>query len=403
MNLSNPLIVSDQLQTFKQSIFVIAGIHRQTWIGGYLLFADIHISNKGSSKAVKRVELQLERVITYYEHSAPSSGKSTADALRLPDQIHKEILVKKNILQNSKAIHPQSHDFRTVHLSIPPGLVSIETGRFFGVRYFLNIQISYSFSKRLRLQLPITLIHPNSIDIPPNALAQVSASIEHKHRNLSSITGSSSPYRYHPGQAFATARRQSYLQLRQDTFGSTDLDSLTCAVEQSPRKHPPPASQPRSSCHSPQKMKITRRQSTIGLGSSDSDNHHHHHHRRRSSEHASFEDGRLRYKFPRSSLEIAKPVLPHHTHRPSQKRVSFEDANTAMASNGTSAVVGRSDLESQVLRHLRGVSVSSSTRGDGGERDRRGKGPRLQKSTSGMGFSDSDKENIAPEEKREWV
>ena len=150
-------------------------------------------------------------------------------------------------------------------------------------------------------------------------------------------------------------------------------------------------------------MKITRRQSTTGLGCSESSNHRHHghhHHRRRSSQHASFENGRLRYNFPRSSLEIAKPAV-HHARRPSQQRVSFEDTSTATASKDTGT--GRSDLESHVLRHLRGLSENSGTAGGGGGINGRGVGPRLQKSTSGMGFSDSDKENVAPEAKREWV
>ena len=372
VNLSNPLVVNDALQMSRQNIYVTAGIHRQTWIGGYLLFVDLHIDNQ-SDKAVRKIELQLERATVYYIHSAPSVGKTSADVLRLPDQIHKEILVRKNVLPNFEGIRPISQDFRTAQISIPNGLVSIETGRYFGVRYFLNVQISCSFSKRLRVQLPITLIHPNSIDIPPNALAQVTASIEHKHRNLSSTNGSGSAYRYHPGQAFTAARRQSYLQLRHDTFGSTDLDSITRAVENSPRKFHP-ATQ-RSSSLSPKKMKVTRRQLTAALGSSS------HHHRRQSSKHASFDNG-LRYKFSKPSLETSR--LYGDGRGGGSQRVSFDNSITATA--GANRAM-RSDLESNVFKHL-GI-------GSDGSSGRR-MVPRLQRSTSGMGFSDSDKENVAP-------
>ena len=349
------------------------------------MFVDIHIDNT-SSKAVRNIELQLERVTVYYIHSAPSLGKSSADILRLPDQMHKEILVRENVLQNFEGVRPLSQVFRTAQMSIPNGLVSIETGRYFGVRYFLNIQISCSFAKRLRVQLPITLIHPNSIDIPPNALAQVTASIEHKHRDLSSTSGPSSAYRYRPGQAFTAARRQSYLQLRQDTFGSTDLESITRAVESSPRKYHP--TNRRSSSLSPKKLKIICRQSTTALGSSG-----HFHHRRRSSKHASFDNSNgLKYPLPlKASFETSRPYGAGGGA--SSQRVSFDTNNNTIATASVGASKdARSNLESNVRRHLR-IGSDGSSRGT-----RRLMGPRLQRSTSGMGFSDSDKENLAPKE-----
>ena len=206
VNLSNPLVVSDELHISRQPILVTAGIHRQTWIGGYLLFVDLRIVNR-SSKAVRKIELQLERVTVYHVHTAPSMGKKFAEMLRVPDEIQKEILSRKSNLASGNGIRPRSQDFRTAQLELPSGLVSIENGRFFGVPYFLNIQVSCAFNKRVKLQLPITLVHPNSIDIPPNALAQVTASIEHKQRNSSSSTEAQSlPYRYRPGQAFTAAR-----------------------------------------------------------------------------------------------------------------------------------------------------------------------------------------------------
>ena len=112
VNLSHPLVVSDELHFSGQSIYVTAGIHRQTWIGGYLLFVDLNIDNK-STKAVKRIELQLERATISYTHSAPSLGNDFADTLRLPDQMHKEVLIKKSVLQNSEHIRGRSEDFRT--------------------------------------------------------------------------------------------------------------------------------------------------------------------------------------------------------------------------------------------------------------------------------------------------
>lgn len=84
VNLPNPLLASDELHLSKKSstktIRVTAGLHRQTWISGYPIFIDIHTENR-SSKAVKRVDLQLEKTILFYNFSAPSTGTRTADLL----------------------------------------------------------------------------------------------------------------------------------------------------------------------------------------------------------------------------------------------------------------------------------------------------------------------------------
>ncbi|CAD6585400.1 MAG: hypothetical protein ASARMPRED_002147 [Alectoria sarmentosa] len=226
VNLSSPLLVVDEMilskRYSKQTVKLTAGLHRQTWISGYLIFVDIHIDNK-SSKDVKKVELQLERTTLCHRYPAPSTNAGSADVLRLPDHRQTEIVVRKESAHGFQGVPSLSQDFRTCQLELPTGLVSIETGRFFGIRYFLNIQITCSFNKHLKVQLPITIIHPSSIDIPPNAVAQVAASIEHKHRNHSSANGTGSPYRYRAGQAFKAARRHSYLQLRKDTVGSAEM------------------------------------------------------------------------------------------------------------------------------------------------------------------------------------
>ncbi|KAL9124060.1 MAG: hypothetical protein Q9217_006576, partial [Psora testacea] len=362
VNLSNPLVVSDELQMSRHKVCLTAGIHRQTWISGYLLFVDLQIDNQ-STKPIKKVEVQLEKATTYYVCSAPSLGMDFAEVLRLPDYIEKEILLKKAILESFQSIRPSTQDFRTAQMEIPTGLVSIEAGRFFGIRYFVNIQISCSFGKRLKVQLPITIVHPNSIDIPPNALAQVTASIEHEHRNThTSSTGTGSPYRYRPGQAFTAARRQSIQQLRKQTMGSAEIESLTRALDASPRRFNPArqATTP-TSTGSPSKMKITRRQSSAVLRSNGF------HHRRRSSQRASFDDG-VTYHYPRLSVDIVKPAAEH--------RVSFEDG----AGKG-----GRSSLERGTQTHLPTRASESINRG-----------PRLQRGTSGLAFDDSDKENRFP-------
>lgn len=53
------------------------------------------------------------------------------------------------------------------------------------VRYFLNIIVSSAHSKLVTIQLPIVLIHTNSLNIVPNSVAQVTAAIEEKRAHES--------------------------------------------------------------------------------------------------------------------------------------------------------------------------------------------------------------------------
>ena len=128
-------MASDELQFSKrinnQKVKLTAGLHRQTWISGYPVFIDIHIENR-SNKSVKRVDLQLEKTILFYNYSAPSTGAVSADLLRLPDHLIKEIVLEKVLLDGFHGVRPFSEDFRTCSLELPAGLVSIETGRLFG-------------------------------------------------------------------------------------------------------------------------------------------------------------------------------------------------------------------------------------------------------------------------------
>ncbi|KAL9576870.1 MAG: hypothetical protein Q9212_006750, partial [Teloschistes hypoglaucus] len=233
LNLPNPLVVTDEIQSSHrkglETLKLTAGIHRQTWISGYPLFVDVQIAN-GGSKAVKRVELQLERSTFVYTHTAPADDEGLGALLRMPDKCGKEILVKA--MCPDWQISGQSHDLRTCRLQIPSGLVSVDEGRFFGVRFFLTIRIAVSFAKHLTVQLPITVIHPNSIDIPPNCLAQVAATIEHKHRSRSPSTPDTM-YRYRPGQAFIAARRQSFDEVARRTIPQEDVNELTSLLNRS--------------------------------------------------------------------------------------------------------------------------------------------------------------------------
>ena len=71
MSLPSPLTASDERTISRGSSFEIikmtAGLHRQVWVSGTSIFTDIHVANN-SRKAIKKLELQLERDILFYKH-----------------------------------------------------------------------------------------------------------------------------------------------------------------------------------------------------------------------------------------------------------------------------------------------------------------------------------------------
>jgi hypothetical protein len=58
-----------------------------------------------------------------------------------------------------------SSDTRTCDLELVRGHATVKCGKYFEVRYFLNIAVSTSHSKAITVQLPIVLIHMNSLDV----------------------------------------------------------------------------------------------------------------------------------------------------------------------------------------------------------------------------------------------
>ena len=91
---------------------------------------------------------------------------------------------------------------------------------------------SISNTKLICVQLPISLIHINSLDVLPNSLAQVAAAIEQKrsqqplHRKKSSLQG----------RAFAAPVEQS---IERQRAVRQDVEDLRLEVDASPRKYQP--------------------------------------------------------------------------------------------------------------------------------------------------------------------
>lgn len=264
-SLRSPLTASDQLSipraTGMESVKVTAGLHRQVWVSGSSIFVDVHTSNR-SRKPVKRLELMLERDILCYKHAAAATMEKSASQARIFESNDQTILARccfKPGFVGWHGVGPYTSDTRTCELELPRGHATVRCGKYFEVRYFLNVAAYLSTSKVISVQLPIILIHMNSLDVVPNSVAQVAAAIEEKraHRQIghsrsqrengihSRQRSVSSPARttdlrrqpsYAQGRAFAAPRQQSLDRQREHRADMADLQNI---LDASPRKNPP--------------------------------------------------------------------------------------------------------------------------------------------------------------------
>ncbi|KAF7504685.1 hypothetical protein GJ744_001966 [Endocarpon pusillum] len=336
--LPSPLLATEQLSiphgTVTQTIKLTAGLHRQTWVNGAMIFVDVHVMNN-SPKTLKKIEVQLEKSTLWYSHAAAGTIEKRATHLRLPKRSDSEV-VCTSVFKKSKdwkGIPSHSSEVRTCDLEIPRGHVTICTGRYFEVRYFLNVILTVATFKTIAVQLPVTLIHINSLDILPNSLAQVAASIEAKRARTVSVPNEALYPPFHQGQAFTAPRRQSLERMRRASGGlnTDDLAALTRDLDASPRRFARASTQ----CHRHNPII-----STTFPGEND----------------------------PPSRVSMAPSSHHHHTHHNSCYHCHLQDADRP--------------------QHSRHKSSLSSLPGP--------KLPRLQLSTSGLGFSDSEFE-IAPD------
>lgn len=77
MSLPSPLIASDEWvkprDISMEAVRITAGLHRQVWVSGTTIYVDVHIVNN-SRKAVKKIELQVERDLLCYKHVCSSGS-----------------------------------------------------------------------------------------------------------------------------------------------------------------------------------------------------------------------------------------------------------------------------------------------------------------------------------------
>ncbi|KAH7402282.1 hypothetical protein DE146DRAFT_780714 [Phaeosphaeria sp. MPI-PUGE-AT-0046c] len=246
MSLPSPLTASDewlkQRATTIEIIRVTAGLHRQVWVSGTSIYVDVHVCNN-SRKNIKRIELQLERDILCYKHAAASTMEKSAGQARIFDSNERTILSRSNVKSGNVGWHGvpcHATHIRTCDLELPRGHATVKCGKYFEVRYFLNVIVSSAHTKLVTVQLPIVLIHMNSLDVVPNSVAQVAMAIEEKRAAHSHRRGQCSPHLKriptHPvqGRAFAAPRIQSIERMR---ARADDIQELGVVLDHSPRKY----------------------------------------------------------------------------------------------------------------------------------------------------------------------
>ncbi|KAK5685111.1 hypothetical protein LTS10_003187 [Elasticomyces elasticus] len=268
-SLASPLTATDEIVLPKTGGFerlkLTAGLHRQVWVSGSTIFVDVHILNK-THKHLKKLDLNLERDILCYKHAAVETRERKTSQPRVFESNHQSTITTASIRAGSEGwngVEPHASETKTCILEVPRGHATVRSGKYFEVRYFLTVSTSFSNSKVVSVQLPIILVHMNSLDVVPNSVAQVAAAIEERRaaerrqdrrtsaesrrRNHVPIRqrSASSPARsrdvrrqrsYTQGRAFAAPRQQSLDRQRAD---NADIDVLRHALDTSPRKQKP--------------------------------------------------------------------------------------------------------------------------------------------------------------------
>ena len=272
-SLSSPLTATDELPMTRlgrsESVKLTAGLHRQVWVSGGSIFVDVHIANK-SHKPVKRLELSLERNILCYKHAPASTREKSASQARIFESNEQTLIQRVSLKPGSQGwqgVEPKSSETRTCELELPRGHATVRCGKYFEVRFFLNVAVSVSNTKLVSVQLPIIMIHINSLDVLPNSVAQVAAAIEekkrakqhHRHRSRSrskqhlrtpsgqrSVDSTSKASHlqrqpsYGQGRAFSAPRQQV---INQQRAVQADVEDLQQKLDASPRKQPSKRSQ----------------------------------------------------------------------------------------------------------------------------------------------------------------
>ena len=199
--------------------------------------------------------------LTLIAQAAATTTEKSAGQARIFDSNERVMLSKahfKHGMNGWNEFAPFTTNARTFDLALPRGHATVRCGKFFEVRFFLNVIACFGHTKSVSVQLPIILIHMNSLDVVPNSVARVAAAIEEKkggcephafdayqERHLGSTVslehdkdaaGDARGPRAVQGRAFAAPRTQSLERMR---LQRGEWEELGRALDRSPRKQAP--------------------------------------------------------------------------------------------------------------------------------------------------------------------
>ncbi|KAI9680902.1 MAG: hypothetical protein M1829_000982 [Trizodia sp. TS-e1964] len=240
LSLPTPLTATDEYISAPahrpEKISITAGMHRKTWVSGTSLWIDIFVANY-SSKGMKRMEVQLQRHVLFYTHTSATMLDPTASQERIP--YGNEMKVISKIISRATAhgtwrgVPPYTSESMSCEVSIPRGHLSIRPGRYFEVRYQVNVVIGSTFSRLVSVQLPVKIVHMNSLDSVPNSLQQAMQGVPVPYQGVVDSVPLNQLQR-NPGRAFSAARKPSAATL--DVMSPKNISELTKALDESPRR-----------------------------------------------------------------------------------------------------------------------------------------------------------------------
>jgi len=125
-----------------KTLKVTAGLHRATWVSGTAAYVDVNIVNNTNRK-VKCIRCKLRRHIVAYKNSVPLSENRSAGHLRVPSWIERKTLSHSelNIGTRWRGVKGSQLDVITCEIDIPRNQLSVNMGRYFEVKYFVDIAV----------------------------------------------------------------------------------------------------------------------------------------------------------------------------------------------------------------------------------------------------------------------
>jgi len=190
-----------------KTLKVTAGLHRAVWVSGTAAYVDVNIINKTNRK-VKSIKCKLRRHILAYKNTVALAENKSAGHLRVPNWIERKTLSHSelNIGSRWRGVKGSQLDVVTCEIDIPRNQLSVKMGRYFEVKYFVDIAVCTPAARTVRCQLPVTIVHMNSLDVMPNDLANVAQAISDRY-------GKANAKSYSAGRAFVAPREKVFAPL----------------------------------------------------------------------------------------------------------------------------------------------------------------------------------------------